>query len=812
MRWNAWTEEADFAWWDAEEDTDPGTASSVSVCRHEDRPDDTYPWYYETGGYVYTQGNLSWLSSYARAYFSAGGGVYVQYFLAYPSGSPVDAETYGTKSVSVGSILEDAEIEGFDYIAMPSISRIGGSLYLEFRLLNYGDPEALSDPVIRVYCAKINVGRVDNGDSGDVLWVKQLYEIRGELVDLSFDESGGPDLIHAKFPDDDAGEPVERLAFFYQHAIFDEEGDLLASEPRCGTVDAITGEDPASFYCGGAAGVISDGEGKIWGGGGMITLNSSSEDDGGGISWEIDLEALGVDSFQLFHVAGGHCYGWGSWTQGTETITHTRISNDEEDWGETYYVDEEALARGHSRFQGIVQINADTGAFLGKTDSGDEAVFEDYLYGPTVQSVHTDTFSYNIPRGLRTIMGGEDDGDIVEGPIYNLLDELKIPNYEQYFFRDGVYPHDDHSEENNPYLTAYGGSLLPPTSISGYDAGDTAAAPYVAAWDAIREDYIAHQVAFIDDACDARIQGTEEMDAQRVKVNFPQHPLWSGTYTGTIGVDASPIVTYMDLNMTDIRVSTTPPVTPPDDLLTVPPKMGAYFSANMTDMLSNRPFRPYPRVPQDWAETNQNVGGVPQKWVHFDEYKPYIGNPDQGPFEGLWSLEAGEDYDGSFSFYGGCGDSAEGQAVTIEQSIIWLGSPEEQWERTRTSDPLYTIFPCAYDGECTIHGPRSWDGVQESWPAVWAQFKRGVPQWKYTYTGDGRATWGTPIPLRVKRDEEAEESEILYFTFFVTASEWKVLVLDSEGALVAELPGAEGMLNPAFTGNAFRENSKVWKP
>ena len=77
--------------------------------------------------------------------------------------------------------------------------------------------------------------------------------------------------------------------------------------------------------------------------------------------------------------------------------------------------------------------------------------------------------------------------------------------------------------------------------------------------------------------------------------------------------------------------------------------MPAKNKANTND---NRRFPLWPRVPQDQDLAGQTVGGTPQRWAYFEEYKPFIGVDPPGPFEGLWSVEGGDLYSGVFSFSG----------------------------------------------------------------------------------------------------------------------------------------------------------------
>lgn len=799
LRWNGWTEEVDFAWWDAEEGDDypSGVAGEV---RHEARPSNEYPWYFDTGSAILTFGELTWLGVDPRTYTS-GDNLALQYQgnLIY-SGAPPDPSVFPITVADLVAILEeDEEVGTYDFSAYPSLSRIGGSAYLEFRLYNS------ETDIIRGYAAKINVSRLDQGEAGDAVWISQLYTHVAESVEVA-----PGDLIHVKLPDSEES-PVERLAWFWRADVLDEFGEPTGdTEGRCGYLDAITGDSVESFVlpdCFPARGgvlensplapvVFSDGQGKIWITDGTTVSLIAINDEGGSVAWTFDLEAAGLERVALFTVANGRCYCWAEWVDGEETITDSRRSTEEDTWGDEYYIDRIEVARGHSRFQGIIEINALTGAQIGRSDSGDEAVFEDYLAGPKVDSIYSDSFSYAIPRGQ--ITSGE---DVVDGPIQNLLDELNIPNYEQYFFRTGTYPTEEHDEAHNPYLTADAG-YRPDTAVAGYSGSDPAAAEFIAAYEAIRDSYTDYQANFIDAACEARIQGIEAMRAQRISVNMPQHPLRNEANDRT----------YMDLTYTQIRPASTPPVTPPDDLTTVPPKLGLYFSADMTDSLEGRPFRPYPRVPRDYSETNQIVSGVQQRWAFFNEYLPYLGAEDLGPFEGLWSIESGDEYSGPFTWWGACGDAAEGETVTIGQSIIWVGQPEDVYERSRTRNPLYMISPCAFDGISHIHGPIGGYDGETARPAVWAKFTGRTRDWTYTHPGGDGGQYGTPIPLRCKRDVEAAEAEIIYFTFAFIDPDWLVIVLDSEGELVDVRPGVENMLNPVFTGDAFREGGTTWQP
>jgi len=110
------------------------------------------------------------------------------------------------------------------------------------------------------------------------------------------------------------------------------------------------------------------------------------------------------------------------------------------------------------------------------------------------------------------------------------------------------------------------------------------------------------------------------------------------------------------------------------------------------------------------------------------------------------------------------------------------------------------------------HGPIGGYDGETARPAVWAKFTGRTRDWTYTHPGGDGGQYGTPIPLRCKRDVEAAEAEIIYFTFAFIDPDWLVIVLDSEGELVDVRPGVENMLNPVFTGDAFREGGTTWQP
>lgn len=821
-RWNAWVKPSDFEWWLAEAADDPNTGYSGAefngTARYESRPSDDYPWYQEFMGNVYTNGNLTWGDGFQTGYISAGyQNLAVQYSLFYPIGDPPEVDDIGTKQVSIDSILEDyPDIDPYEFAAAASFSRVGGSVYFEFRLSN--TDEGIT--TIRVYCAKINVGS-NEGDTGDILWLSKLYEISGE--DASLDLTA--DLIHAKLPDDEFGNPVERLIY------------LTEGGGGCGSIDAITGDDinsdiisngdgfPPSLIGYSAPKSFSDGEGSVWiQNNGTITYLGTVE-EGVGEGWTFDLDANNIDFVNLFHVANDKCYCWGEWQEGTETVLDYVISDAEYNWGDGEFIDRVERVRGHSTFQGVVVIDALTGDFISKEDSGDGTEFSDQFDGPRVDSIYSDEFNYQIFRGQRQVYNSEtDEYDIEDGGISNLLSEFNIPNYEQYFFRTGTYPESEHDTDHNPFLNSL---ILPPEEVAGYDRDDpvSLATFYEAYYDSLREDFINYQSSFIDLAAEARVVGDEEMKSQRMKVNIPQHPL-------TTGPPDYPF-TYMDLNHTAIHPSSFPPVEYPYDLLTVPPKMGAFFSTDQRDINSQRPFRLYPRVPEDYSLTGQTDGGTPQKWVFFDEYKPYKGAPDLGPFEGLYSYEGGDIYSFSFiPFFGGCGDGAEGTTMTIEQSIIWKGHGDQTYERLRTQDPLYEISPCSFDGISHVHGPKSNRDIDT--PAVWAKFTGANRDWTYELPGEVGGIYGIPIPLKVKLpgsgsgsgdiitgsgdimgsgDIDDPNYHILYFTFCqLSSGDWKVIVISENGELVAIKDGIEDMLNPVFTDDAFRQIGKVWKP
>lgn len=491
---------------------------------------------------------------------------------------------------------------------------------------------------------------------------------------------------------------------------------------------------------------------------------------GGGVLW--DTTTLGgtngfefAAQFPLMGVdpATNRVMVWGEWIAATEVITDTIYGITRNTFGEESDAEREEQARGHSRYRGPVLLDAQTGALVAKRNHSTDTIPDDPFPGVTTQTYfEAEPFSYTVPAG---------------GYAWS---RFRAPNFSEYFYKDDVYPTEEHSDDPE---------VCPITASGIFEPGDVGDGAFTA----IRNAYVSWLVNMFNDLAEAR-QATEPMRACRLRVNFPGHKLRTPGFPYT--------ESEIDLNFSHIALPSEPAEIDPE------PRFGFYFGTNQTGAVDYRRFPTWPRVPISDAHTS----GL--DWEHFDEYRPYIGVTPKGPFEGKYSLlggdEGGDTIPNQFA--------TPGATITMTTDIVWDGVAEETLEREKTIEPLFRISPSCFDGTLRVCGPRGGDGVIPpdletvvSLPLTWAAFTQsGLVAWTYTHPSTGgmiACQAGTPIAVNCG-------GSILYFTFCQIGAAWKCIILDEEGGLVGSPTSPDGMLEAIFDGRHFisADGTKRWGP